>query len=233
MRYTAIVPARKGSTRLAGKNMLDLAGKPLVQWTIKAALASKKIEHVVVTSDDDRVLSLAKEMGVGTIRRPDRLADNTATTYSAVEHALYEMDVLPEFTILLQPTSPLRFATHIDEAIDLLEMKGADGIVSVTETEHSPLWSNTLPPDGHMKGFLRKEILNKRGQDLPRYYRLNGAIYILDTEVLLREKSFFPDQGVYAYIMDRTSSIDIDDRIDFLMAEILLEELKGKTNGIH
>lgn len=101
--------------------------------------------------------------------------------------------------------------------------KQADAIVSVCEMDHSPLWSNTLPKDGNMNNFLRDEVLNKRSQDLEKYYRLNGAIYICKTDKLLENKSFFLKDNIFAYIMDRKSSIDIDEEIDFLFAQRVIE----------
>jgi len=88
--------------------------------------------------------------------------------------------------------------------------------------DHSPLWSNTLPKDGNMSGFLREEVLNKRSQDLETYYRVNGAIYICKTEKLLEEESFFLKENIYGFVMDRESSVDIDEAIDFKLAEVLL-----------
>lgn len=96
-----------------------------------------------------------------------------------------------------------------------------DEIVSVCEMDHSPLWSNTLPQNRSMGNFLREEVLNKRSQDLEKYYRINGAIYICKTERLLKEKSFFLKDNIFAYQMDRKSSVDIDEEIDFRMAEVL------------
>ena len=90
--------------------------------------------------------------------------------------------------------------------------------------DHSPLWSNTLAEDGNMRGFLREEILNKRSQDLEKYYRLNGAIYICKTDKLLENKSFFLKDNIFAYIMDRKSSIDIDEEIDFEIAKVLINK---------
>ena len=107
-------------------------------------------------------------------------------------------------------------------AIELLESKNADAIVSVCEMDHSPLWSNTLDESLSMEGFLNDEVLNKRSQDLEKYYRLNGAIYICKTEKLLEEKSFFLKNNIFAYIMNRESSVDIDESIDFKMAETII-----------
>jgi CMP-N-acetylneuraminic acid synthetase len=104
----------------------------------------------------------------------------------------------------------------------LIEEKNADAIVSVCEMEHSPLWSNTLDDSLSMEKFLRDEVLNKRSQDLETYYRLNGAIYICKTDRLLEEKSFFLKENIFAYVMDRLSSIDIDEEIDFQFATLLM-----------
>ncbi len=220
--FLGIIPARGGSKRLPRKNVLDLCGKPLIAWSIKAGLNSKYIDKVVVSSDDDEILNISLNFGAETIKRPVELASDTATTFDAIKHTIDNFEKY-DYIVLLQPTSPLRNEKHIDEAIELLEAKNADAIVSVCEMDHSPLWSNTLPQDGNMNHFLKDEILNKRSQDLEKYYRLNGAIYICKTENLLEEKSFFLKENIFAYVMDRESSIDIDEEIDFKMAEVILK----------
>jgi CMP-N-acetylneuraminic acid synthetase len=224
--FLAIIPARGGSKRLPRKNILDLNGKPLIAWTVLAGLQSKYIDNVIVTSDDEEILSIAEEFGSAIIKRPDNLANDFATTFDAIKHTIENSDEY-DYVVLLQPTSPLRDASHINEAIELLETKNADAVVSVCEVEHSPLWSNTLPADDNMKGFLREEVLNKRSQDLEKYYRLNGAIYICRTDKLLEEGSFLLKNNIFAYVMDRKSSIDIDEEIDFKFAEILSKEKNG------
>ena len=128
-----------------------------------------------------------------------------------------------DYVVLLQATSPLRNHKHIDKAIQLLEEKNADAIISVRETRHNPLWSNTLDDSLSMKGFQTKDILSKRSQDLEKYYELNGAIYICKVTKLLEEKGFFLRDNIYAFKMDRESSIDIDEKIDFKIAEALIE----------
>ena len=219
--FLAIIPARGGSKRLPRKNVLDLNGKPLIGWSIEAALKSEYIDKVVVTSDDDEILAISKKYGADTINRPDELASDTATTFDAIKHTVDNYETY-DYVVLLQATSPLRDEKHIDEAIELLEAKNADAVVSVCEMDHSPLWSNTLDETLSMKGFLKDEVLNKRSQDLEKYYRLNGAIYICKTDKLLEEKSFFLKDNIFAYAMDRKSSIDIDEEIDFKIAQVLL-----------
>ncbi len=220
--FLAIIPARGGSKRLPRKNILNLSGKPLIAYSIEAALKSKYIDKVVVTSDDKEILNISKQFGANTIKRPDTLANDIATTFDAIRHTIENIEQY-NYIVLLQPTSPLRDNNHINEAIELLESKKADAVVSVCEMEHSPLWSNTIDDSLSMKNFLRDEVLNKRSQDLEKYYRLNGAIYICKTDKLLEEKSFLLKDNIFAYIMNRKNSIDIDDEIDFKMAQIIKE----------
>ncbi len=224
--FLAIVPARGGSKRLPRKNVLDLAGKPLIAWTIEAARNSKYIDKIVVSSDDTEILQIADDLRVGIIKRPNELAGDTATTVSVIEHVLQQHFGKFDFIVLLQPTSPLRNAHHIDEAIELLAQKNADAIISVCETEHSPLWTNTLPEDGNMNFFLNSEIKNKRSQDLPRYFRLNGAIYICSVDKLNECQTLLIDKNSFAYKMTISDSVDIDTQLDFNVAEIQLNTNK-------
>ena len=221
--FLAIIPARGGSKRLPRKNILDLCGKPLIVHTIEAGLKSKYLDNIIVSSDDSEILEISKKYKVGTIIRPNELSSDTATTFDTIKHTIENIKKKYDYIILLQPTSPLRTEKHIDEAIELLEEKNADAVISVCETEHSPLWCNTLDENLDMSNFLRDEVLNKRSQDLPKYYRLNGAIYICKTEELLENKGFFIKENIYAYKMDKKYSVDIDEEIDFAIAEKLMQ----------
>ena len=227
-KFLAIIPARGGSKRLPNKNLLELNGKPLICWSIEAGL--KLNIDVVVNSDNDKILHIAKQYeDINIIKRPIELATDTATTIDVIKHTLTLKEYKNyEYIILLQPTSPLRTDRHIMEAIELLDKKQADAIISVTEMEHSPLWTNTLPSNLDMSRFLRDEIKNKRSQDLPQYYRINGAIYICKIEKLLEENTFFLKNNIFAYIMDRKDSVDIDSEIDFKLAEFFMNYKKGK-----
>lgn len=221
--FLAIIPARGGSKRLPRKNVLDLSGKPLIVWSIEAGLKSKYVDKVVVSSDDDEILNISKKNEAEIIKRPSELASDTATTFDAIKHTIDSLQKY-DYIVLLQPTSPLRDEKHIDEAIEILEDKNADAVVSVCEMDHSPLWSNTLSKDNSMSGFLRDEVLNKRSQDLEKYYRLNGAIYLCKSEKLLEERSFFLKQNIFAYKMDRKSSVDIDEEIDYKIVKAIVEK---------
>ncbi len=223
-KFLVVIPARGGSKRLPRKNILDLEGKPLIVWSIEAALKSDLIDTVLVTSDDGEILEISKKHGAQIVKRPESLASDTASSFDAIVHAINSLDDLFEYIILLQPTSPLRSTQHINEAIKLLEEKNADAIISVCEMEHSPLWSNTLASDNSLKNFIVNEAKDKRSQDLETYYRLNGAIYICKREELLKEESFFIEKNIYAYIMNTFDSVDIDNKIDFELAKILMKE---------
>lgn len=219
--FLAIIPARGGSKRLPRKNVLNLCGKPLIAYSIEAGLKSKYISKVIVSSDDEEILQISQNFGADVIKRPDNLATDTATTFDTIEHAINSLEKF-DYIILLQPTSPLRNEKHIDEAIELLNQRNADAIISVCETEHSPLWCNTLNEDLSMADFLSKELLDKRSQELPKYYRLNGAIYICKTEKFLNNRGFFLENSIIAYMMDKKDSVDIDEEIDFKLAEFCL-----------
>lgn len=124
--------------------------------------------------------------------------------------------------MLLQPTSPLRKKEDIDKAIEYLFLKEAKAIVSVWEVEHHPLWTNTLPEDGCMKNFFRKEIMNKNKQELPVFYRLNGVIYLAYCDYTKEQESFFWKK-TFSYIMPREKFADIDNEMDLKLAEILIK----------
>jgi len=218
--FLAVIPARGGSKRLPGKNILDLCGKPIIAWSIEAGLNSSYIDKVVVSSDDDDILETAKRYKAEIIKRPKQLASDTTPSFDVVKHAIDNLESY-DYVVLLQPTSPLRNNHHINKAIEFLEEKKADSIISVCEVDHSPLWSNTLQEDCSMNTFIKEEVIKKRSQDLEKYYRLNGAIYICEINKFLKEREFFLGENVYAFIMNREHSIDIDEKIDLEFARIL------------
>lgn len=221
-----LIPARGGSKGLLRKNIKPLLGKPLIAWTIEQALASKYLDRVVVSTDDKEIAEISIKYGAEVpFVRPKELAENDAKGIDVVLHAIdwfKEDDKQKKYDLimLLQPTSPLRTTEDIDKAIELLFLKEAKTIVSVCEVDHHPLWENTLHEDGCMKNFIRQEIMNKNRQELPVYYRLNGAIYLAYYNCIKEQKSFFGEK-TFAYIMPKVRSVDIDDEIDFKLAEIL------------
>jgi len=227
-RLLAVIPARGGSKRLPRKNILELAGKPLISWTIEETQKSTFIDRVVVSTEDHEIGEIAKQFGKEIpFYRPSSLAGDSVTTMEVLLQLIEELkkqDEFYDYIILLQPTSPLRRVIHIDEACrQLIDHKNAGAIVSVCPAEHHPLWSNTLPESRSMSSFLKKDMHNLRSQDLPDYYRLNGAIYICETDLLCSEKTFFPKDVCYAFIMSQEDSIDIDTKEDFDLAQLAMD----------
>ena len=229
-RLLAIVPARGGSKRLPRKNIIKLAGKPLIAWTIDAAKQSKYIDRMIVSTDDEEISAVSRKYGADVpFTRPTNLSSDTATSIDVVLHALNELNERGEwydFVMLLQPASPLRTTEDIDCAVEQLIEKNSQAVISVCKAEHHPLWCNTLGDDLSMEGFLNDEILNLRSQDLPDYYRLNGAVYLVDVQVLrgVDHPTFFLKENISAYVMPWERSIDIDDQNDLICAEVQARE---------
>lgn len=221
-KFVAIIPARKGSQRLPGKNTKPLAGKPLISWSIDAAKESQYLDQIIVTSDCPTALDIARQSGVVALQRPEALSCSHTKASDVIVHALKTLDPSYDFFVYLQPTSPLRTVDDIDDSIAQLISTSANSIVSVSKSEHSPLWCNTLPEDNSMSKFISEAAENARSQDLPDYFRINGAIYICQIARYLREKSFF-SESTYAYRMPVERSIDIDESYDFICAQALLE----------
>ncbi|PKH05292.1 cytidylyltransferase domain-containing protein [Moritella sp. Urea-trap-13] len=221
----AIIPARGGSKRLPRKNVLPLQGKPLIAWSIDAGLNSRYVDRVVVSTDCNEIADISKQYGADVpFMRPEDIAGDTATTNSVILHMINALSrtELFDIVVILQPTSPLRTSTDIDDALDMLETKQGDGVVSVCECEHSPLWSNIIPGDDNMGGFIREDIKGKRSQDLPTYYRLNGAVYAFTTDALIVNQGISYSNAVFSMKMPALRSVDIDNELDFKLAEVIL-----------
>lgn len=195
----------------------------MISHTVEAALESKYIDQVLVSSDSSEILrKVSYYNDVIAHVRPASLATDTASSIDCIIDAIAQYPDF-DYIILLQPTSPLRTYKHIDGAVELIVEKMALSVVSVCECEHSPLWCNTIDSSSSMDSFLRDEVKGLRSQDLEQYYRLNGAIYIAEKEEFIKNRTFFFNKGTFAYQMSKESSIDIDDRLDFLFAKFILE----------
>lgn len=227
--FLGLIPARGGSMRLPRKNLLPLAGKPLLARTVEAARNARYLDRVVLSTDNLEIAAIGREFGADVpFLRPVKLASDTASTVDVALHALRSLQAQGEhydFVVILQPTSPLRSSADIDAAIELLLVKRADAVISVCETDHPPEWCNPLPDDLSMASFFRPGIRRTRSQDLPRSYRLNGAVYVYNCRRLLVSGSLEMDDNSYAYIMPRERSVDIDSEIDFELAEFLCRRL--------
>ena len=221
MGHLAVIPARSGSKGLKDKNIKMLRGKPLLAYTVEAARQTGLFDCVHVSTDSAAYAQIAEDYGAeAPFLRGSELSSDTATTWDAMRYVIgaygkrgKEFDTVT----VLQPTSPLRSAEDIQGAFCLFGQNKADSVISVCEAEHSPLWMNTLPQNQCLEGFIREEANGPR-QRLGTYYRINGAIYIVKTEVLMEHGSLYGKRG-YAYVMPKERSVDIDDAMDFAMAE--------------
>lgn len=222
----AIITARSGSKGLPDKNIKELCGKPLIAYSIGCALESGQFDKVFVSTDSEKYAEIAARFGSdASFLRSAETSGDMAGSWDVVREVIDRFEKRGEFfdrIMLLQPTSPLRTAADIRNSFALMEEKDANSVVSVCEMEHSPLWSNTLGEDLCMDDFRRENYCDIRRQDLPTYYRLNGAIFLVKREELeqrqmLRHKS-------YAYVMPMERSIDIDTEIDFKIAECYMRE---------
>lgn len=222
----AIIPARGGSKRLPRKNILPIGGKPLIQWTIEASNLSKYIDTTFVSTDSSEIASIATDCGLSVpYLRSDSLSSDTASSMDVILDAINNYELKGhsfDLVLLLQPTSPLRDNEDIDGAIELFIEKSAGAVVSVTECDHSPLWTNVLPSDLNLSGFIPDSVLKTRSQDLPTYYRLNGAIYLFEVKNIKNGNNYLSLPNSFGFPMSKSHSIDIDDEHDFIIAEALL-----------
>lgn len=221
----AIIPARGGSKGIPNKNIVNLAGKPLICWTIDAALKSQYIDDVFVSSDSDEILEVADKAGSNLIKRSDELSQDDTLTVPVLQNALEIIEeknptVHYDYLILLQATSPLRSSNHIDSAFEQLISTNSTSLISVVESNHSPLKSFSIE-NGFLKGLINNEYPFMRRQDLPQTYSANGAIYIVDLASFKKDGSLLTPRCT-PFVMDQDSSVDIDTLDDLLIAEKLI-----------
>lgn len=222
--FLAIIPARSGSKGIKNKNIKLLNGKPLIQYTIDAAIESKIFNEIYVSTDSEEYASVAKKCGADLpFLRPIEIAQDNSNANEYIIHAINEYKKLGknfDYFVLLQPTSPLRTSSDILYAVDILISEHLDSVVSVCEAEHSPYVYNILPKNKNLYEFVLKEN-NKNRQEVGKYYRINGAIYIMDCNKYLKTNNFYGINSK-AYIMEQQNSVDIDSELDFKFAEFLM-----------
>lgn len=228
MEVLALIPARAGSKGVTGKNLRRLAGKPLVAHTIEAAVQSRWVTRVVLSTDSEEIAEIGRNWGAEVpFLRPAALAADETPMFDVIRHALQMLGregYRPDRLVLLQPTSPLRRAVHIDEALSRFEETvarglAADSLASVCPVEHSPYWMRTVE-EGFLQPLLHAPEYTRR-QDLPDVYRLNGAIYVTTPNVV--EGGQILGNRILPYVMRPEESVDIDIELDFAFAEFLLE----------
>ena len=228
MKRIAIIIARSGSKGMKNKNILPICGKPLLAYSVEAAVQSGLFDRVILSSDSDEYGEIGKVYGAEYIKRSEEASSDTASSYVALKEVLDTIGTDFDYFMILQPTSPLRDSTHVVEACQIFESKISefDFLVSMRKAHTPPDLLQPLDERGGL-GYFDKDYSNYRRQNF-NYYTPNGAIYIAKPLSYLEQKHFFGAK-TYAYIMDEISSVDVDNSIDFEFANLLMKKkLEGK-----
>lgn len=222
-RVLAIIPARGGSKGLPGKNILPLAGRPLLAWSIEAAMGCPEIDRLILSSDDADIIATARQFGCEVpFVRPAHLANDMASSVEVVLHALDALPERYEWVVLLQPTSPLRVAADISACLVACWARQVPACVTVVLAAKSPFWSYYLTDDQRMMPVLEREDTQTGRQQLPAVYTLNGAVYVARCDWFRLHRTFMGVETC-AQVMPVERSVDIDTAFDFKMAELLLQ----------
>jgi CMP-N,N'-diacetyllegionaminic acid synthase len=223
----AVVPARGGSKGLPRKNIRELAGLPLIGYSIRAGLDCPLVDRTVVTTEDEEIKASALRLGAEVIDRPHQYATDSSQTHDVVVHLVHELgksNQVPDIIALLQPTSPLRTSKHLTESLELFLASNASSLVSVCECEHHP-FKSLKREEGYLRPLFGYKALEQRRQDLPQAFRPNGAIFLISIDKFMQERMFFVDP-ILSYVMDTAYSIDIDTEMDLQLASVIMEKYK-------
>jgi N-acylneuraminate cytidylyltransferase/CMP-N,N'-diacetyllegionaminic acid synthase len=228
MSIIAIIPARGESKSVQRKNIKLLAGKPLIAYTIETALKCKLLNRVIVSTDDKEIAAISKKHGAEVpFMRSRELALDSTPMLPVLQHAVSYMEQNEkshiDVVVLLQPTSPFRKVSDIENCIKKLKNEKTDSVVTVCEAEHNPYFVMMKFQNDNLVPFLKTEKPITRRQDAPKVYRLNGAVYAVRRDVLMNENKLFTD-NTKAVIMPQERSIDLDSQLDFEFAELLLKK---------
>ena len=218
MDVVALIPARGGSKGIPRKNLAPLGGRPLLAWTVDAARESRAVTRTVVSTEDEEIAAAARGVGAEVLERPPELAADETPMRDVIEHALGEM-ARPEVLVLLQPTSPLRRARHVDEAVELLRRSGADAVVSVVEVPHRYRPGSLMALDGDRLVRLADDHAATR-QEKPLVYARNGPAILALRADRLGADLYGGD--CRPYVMSERDSIDVDEPFDLELAELFL-----------
>jgi CMP-N,N'-diacetyllegionaminic acid synthase len=230
-RVLGLIPARGGSKAIPRKNIHPLAGKPLLAWTIEEARKAKSIDRLVLSSDDAEIIAEAKRWGCEVpFVRPAELAQDATPGIDPVLHALKELPGF-DYVVLLQPTSPLRTAEDIEGTIERCVASRAPACVSVTATNEHPALTFKVGAGHALLPLLPESERKATRQEYPQLYRLSGAVYVARTEWLLRTRTFVTSETI-AYVAPAERSVDIDDPMNLLLAEVLLTR-RLRASGDH
>ena len=227
MKYLVVIPARGGSKGVLKKNIKELDGKPLIQYTLEAARSVFNNDEICVSTDSLEIKNVVEDIGLKVpFLRPKSLATDNSSTYDVLLHALdyyNNLGYFPSIIVLLQVTSPFRTGKHIKEALALYK-NNLDMVVSVKETQSNPYY---VLFEETKDGWLKKSKSSNftRRQDCPKVWEYNGAIYVINTKTLI-EKPLYLFEKVKKYEMDEESSLDIDTPLDWKIAKAVISSPK-------
>lgn len=219
-RHIAVIPARGGSKSIPRKNLALAGGRPLLDWTADAALGAARVGRAILSTDDAAIAAHGRALGLEVPGlRPAQLAADDTPIIPVLAELLDRLGEEPASLVLLQPTSPLRTARHVDEAIALFEASGARTVVSVTEVPHrfNPLSVMTMEA-GRLAPFIAQAAEVLRRQDKPRVYARNGPAVLVVSPAQVREGRLYGDHTV-GYVMEAEGSLDVDDAADLAVVD--------------
>jgi CMP-N,N'-diacetyllegionaminic acid synthase len=225
-RFLGLISARGGSKGIPRKNLVPLAGKPLIQYTLEAALNCRSLDRVILSTDDEEIAEFGRQAGVEVpFIRPAALATDDASTRSVQRHALewcqQEEGTIPDALVTLQPTSPLRTSRHIDEAVSRFQTEQADSVLGVTPVQDHP-YEVVGFSEGRMYRAVDRPAHVVRRQQYPPFYKINGAIYVTKSSVLINLDTGYGER-VFDYAMEWEESVDVDSLHDLGIADALLQ----------
>lgn len=231
-----LITARGGSKGVPRKNLRLVGGKPLVAWTIEAALEARRLDRVVLSTDDDELASVGREWGAEVpFRRPAELAQDWSPHVDVVLHAVewlaQERTYAAEAVMVLQPTTPFRASADIDVAVAMMAERGAPAVVGVAESPAHPFLTRRVMADGTVRAFVDCDVEYPRRQDLPPAFVVNGALYLVNVNVL-RDTGVFDPEGTLALVMPQERSHDIDTEWDLRVADLLMQAGMGASGGV-
>ncbi|MGI9255612.1 MAG: cytidylyltransferase domain-containing protein [Salinispira sp.] len=228
MNILSIIPARSGSNGLPKKNTIDLAGAPLIAWSIEASKQSTFITRSIVSSDNEEILAIASQYGADVLLRPVALSSDNTPTEPVITHVLDNIEQVDQYSyiVLLQPTSPLRNGKDIDNAMQYLLTQKATALISVKEVDNKILKAFTADNRGYLKGISNNNYPFMSRHDLPNVYMPNGAIYVIHVHEFLATKKLFTNRTI-PYVMSEQKSIDIDNANDLRLARQIIKNLNG------
>lgn len=222
LKNIAIIPARGGSKRVKGKNLKKLGNKPLIQYTIEFAIASK-IDNIFVSTDCDEIRDFSSRFGISLVKRPSHLATDSSTTFDVVKHLIDYTKIKVDNIFLLQPTCPFRPRNLIKKALDLFSETNCDSVTSYRKVDFFHPNRIKVIDNYNVRDYCEKEIENVSISELPPAYQRDGYLYSFTLNTLIKKRSFFGDNQKGIIINDG-NIVNIDTHIDWLVAESYLNE---------